>query len=269
MIETTAGSLRVRQAGDSGPHLVFAADPPNVLEQYDALFAELAPWARVAALELPGFGFSVARAGFDFSLTQMARAVGEALDALGSGPFTLAFPCVSGFVALELARARPDQVRFLCLMQTSSWQDLQRWAARVDPRGLLKKPGLGQLLMALRKRQVARGWYAVAAGDPEMARALTAATESAFDHGAGYCLASVFQALAGAAAPVPVAVPGLVAWGKRDRTHRKSAPSGILPHLEAGTLHQLDVGHFPELEAPAQLAALLRAAISHCSGAFS
>lgn len=52
-VETELATVRVRIEGTASPTILFAADPPNVLEHYDALFAEIAPWARAACVELP------------------------------------------------------------------------------------------------------------------------------------------------------------------------------------------------------------------------
>jgi pimeloyl-ACP methyl ester carboxylesterase len=262
-VETSLATVRVRVEGSGARTVLFAADPPNVLEHYDALFAEVTPWARAACLELPGFGFSSPRRGFTFDVPSMSRIVRDVLTALGDGPFTLVFPCVSGFVGLRVASDEPRRVSHVALPQTPAWADMVGWSRRADPRGVLAMPFVGQALMRLRKRPIASAWYDVAAGDRDTARMLFRTANEAFDHGAAYCLASAFQSLFRRAPELGNRrPPGIVAWGTRDRTHRRSDPRGALPYLENASLTTLQVGHFPELEAPSAFASELRTALS-------
>jgi pimeloyl-ACP methyl ester carboxylesterase len=90
-LELPTARLRVRVAGAGPRTFVFAADPPNVIEHYDALVAELSPHARLIVFESPGFGFSRAKGGYDFSIDSQARLVGDLLDSLAAKPAVLAF----------------------------------------------------------------------------------------------------------------------------------------------------------------------------------
>jgi pimeloyl-ACP methyl ester carboxylesterase len=86
---------------------------------------------------------------------------------------------------------------------------------------------------------------------------------AAFDRGAAYCLASAFQAtFRGAPDTASRRAPGLVAWGSRDRTHRKSDPKGARAYLDGASVTELGVGHFPDLEAPEAFAAALKRAVT-------
>jgi hypothetical protein len=44
----------------SGPTLILLTDSPNTIEQYDPVFKRFANPLSVAAIEIPGFGFSYA-----------------------------------------------------------------------------------------------------------------------------------------------------------------------------------------------------------------
>src|SRR5262245_23842863 len=79
-IDADGSRIRVRVAGSGPRRIVFAADPPNTVEHYDALFAAITPWAQAVCVELPGFGFSRAAAGFAFTLDANARAVCAVLE---------------------------------------------------------------------------------------------------------------------------------------------------------------------------------------------
>jgi pimeloyl-ACP methyl ester carboxylesterase len=252
--------VRYRQRG-RGPSLIFATDPPVPLESYDALIDALADRYRVTVFEMPGFGCSLPRVSFRFSLPGATAALGRILAGLDGGPHHLVLPCVLGYLGIALARGpgRP-LLASLVFSQTPHWDDAQTWLRGRDPQGLLRRPGLGQLGLALLRRRRVRGWYRTALGDPALVEPLTALTLQGFDHGACFCLASAFQdflaehhGLLG-----PVELPVLAVWGGRDPSHAASRPTGIRDYAPSAQLaHFDDAGHFPELERSARFSALL------------
>jgi pimeloyl-ACP methyl ester carboxylesterase len=136
----------------------------------------------------------------------------------------LALPCAAGLISFALARDRPELVSKLVLIQTPSWPEEIAWSRRVDSSNLLGKPIVGQLLMAFGKRRVATGWYKAVTPDRETAGRFDAVAQERLDHGAGYCLASIFQAIR--REPTPdfgvLGQDALVLWGLADRTHRRT-----------------------------------------------
>lgn len=258
-VDVARATLRIRTggAGDSPRTVVMALDPPNVLEHYAQPFiAWQRASARLVAFEPPGFGQSTAPRGYRHGLDEAASIVVALLERLASPkPAVLAFPCLSAYVALRVAHERPDLVGGLVLMQAPSWSEERAWADRVDRRGVLRTPGLGQLALLFRSDPIVRSWYKAAVADPERGAHLAAIANETLDHGARFPLASAFQAaFRGDAAPPPrlqADIPALHVWGRRDRSHRASDPASVrehAPHAEVVTME--DVGHFPELEAP-------------------
>jgi pimeloyl-ACP methyl ester carboxylesterase len=257
--------IRIRDSGaDSGlPAVVLACDPPNVVEHYDALVEMLAGRYRVVCCELPGFGFSRPARGFGFTLAEYERVTEQLLDDLHVPQAVLGFPCVWGYVALRLAVRRPDLVRGLVLAQAPHWSEEIAWARRLDPTGLIGRPYVGQLLMAVSAERVARGWYRAAL--PPAASATTTAgftgpAVRALRAGGLFCLASLTQAWFGRATTElmhdlpPATQPAVLLWGRADRTHRRSDPESVRPYLADGqVLTYPDAGHFPELERPERL----------------
>lgn len=249
--------LRVRQAGERGPSLVLATDPPVPIEAYDELIAALADRYRVSVFELPGFGCSLPRCGYRFSLPQAVAAVAALLDRLPAGPHVLGLPCVAGFVSIALARRHPRLVDRLLLLQTPTWDGAQHWLAQRDPQSLLRTPVIGQLALAAMRRRRIRQWYASALGDPARVAQLSALTLANFDDGGCFCLASGFQDFLrehhGLLAPV--AQETLIVWGRADRSHVQTdtAATNLLApnsrHVEFDT-----TGHFPEIESPLRFA---------------
>ncbi len=256
-IDLGACVVRVRQAGERGPSLVLATDPPVPIEAYDELIATLADRYRVSVFELPGFGCSMPRSGYRFSLPQAVAAVAALLDRLSAGPHVLGLPCVAGFVAIALARHHPRLVDRLLLMQTPTWDGAQHWLAQRDPQTLLRTPIVGQVALAAMRRRRIRQWYASALGDPARIAQLTALTLANFDDGGCFCLASGFQdflrdhhGLLG-----PVTQETLILWGRADLSHARTdhaATSRLAPNSRRVDLDT--AGHFPELEAPQRFA---------------
>jgi pimeloyl-ACP methyl ester carboxylesterase len=264
LVTTSRGRVRVRDSGGSGPIVVLACDPPNVVEHYDDLFELLAPTYRLVCLELPGFGFSRPVPGFRFGIEEYADTVEHVLGELDVSSCTLAFPCVWSYLALRITARRADLVHAVVLIQAPQWSEEADWARRIDSSGIIRTPFLGQALLAAGSRHLAGRWYraALPRGHSRAAEAaFSIPAERALRRGAVFCLASLTQAWFGPSGPdlTPVHLPAVVLWGGADRTHRLSSAQSALRYVPAGRVSiDPDAGHFPELEHPD----LLRAALS-------
>jgi pimeloyl-ACP methyl ester carboxylesterase len=244
--------IRMRQAGLQGPSIVFAADPPVPLELYDDLISILSNRYRVTVFEMPGFGCSLPRIQHRFSMDAAVATVTRLLEQLPGGPHVLALPCVTGFISLGIARARPDLVASLILLQTPNWQGAQQWLHGRDPKHLLRTPFIGQIALATMRRKRIRQWYAGALADKSKIESFSQATLNSFDHGACFCLASGFQDFLQDHGDhvAPVNLDTLIIWGGRDPSHKLTDVQ--LTRELAPNSHSIlfdDVGHFPELEA--------------------
>ncbi len=247
--------LRYRDLGQGPVALVFAPDPPNVLEHHEEAFRMLAQHVRVIGIELPGFGQSIPRKGFRFSIEDNRDVLLAALEALGVERAVLCLSCVAGLVSIAAAAAQPDRIRGVVAIQTGDLADTRAWAKRVDPRGILHTPVLGQAVVRATRRRIAAQWYRVACGNTTDVPHMTETALTAFDRRAAYALASGLQGLATVDAarllPRLDETPALAIWGSRDRTHKRTNREGLrryLPRIEMSVLD--DAGHFPELEMP-------------------
>jgi pimeloyl-ACP methyl ester carboxylesterase len=263
-----SATLRVRTGGTDGPAVVSLPDAPNVIEHHDPLFELLEDWARPVCAELPGTGFSVPARGFRFTLDDAATAVTELLEEIDAGPYVLSFSCGSAYIALRVAASRPELVSALALVQAPSWPQELEWARRLDRRGTLRMPVLGQLTMLATNRSVARGWYAASlpkdASEEERRRFLEPSID-ALDNGGQFCLASMFQGMLHREEHFqPVDQPTLAVWGGADRTHRRSDGRSIAEHApQARWIEFPESGHFPDLEEPERFSEALRAHLRH------
>lgn len=255
MLSVPNGEVRVRVGGSCRETVVLVCDAPAFIEHYDALIALLVRRYRVICMELPGMGFSVPAAGFGFTLQEQADTVEQVLRALDVEDCTLAFPCVNGYLALLLAQSAPELVRRVVVLQTPSWEEERKWALDIDfrGRGWVATPYLGQLIVSVSRRMVARRWFAKALGSGADAAEFSARSTAALDAGCSWGLASLTQAYFSAPAPVflPISQPALVIWGAQDRTHRATDKESVLQYFrDAESVSFETSGHSPELEQP-------------------
>ena len=243
--------------------LVVIPDPPNLIEHHAPVVDRLAQDFRVVCLELPGFGYSQPLPGFDYALAAQVQALASALDQLEVRDAILEMSCLGAFVGIALAQLRPDLVGRLMLQQVPSYPEAQRWAKGADVAGLIATPWLGQLLVQLAARPIARHWYGAAlpvdSADATYHR-FTEPTLRSLDLGACFSLASAYQALFAGEAPGPCRLdqPVFALWGDADRTHAGTDRSSILRALPGARLETFHgCGHFPGLERPERYHELL------------
>ncbi|WP_198043708.1 alpha/beta fold hydrolase [Ketobacter nezhaii] len=252
--------LRYRTAGRGQFHLVFAADPPVTLECYDSLIRELSPRYRISVLELPGFGYSFPKHNFDFAFDHCVDDLANVLMHWRSGPYVLAFPCASAFFSLALAQRYPALVSHIAMMQAPDWQQEQHWKQRLDPKSLLRTPGIGQLLMKATQQKVARDWLGYASNTPAFTEQARPHITNQLHKGGCYCLASALQSSLPQKSPElgGITQPAMMIYGDQDRSHRKTDFNTIRLYSDDIRVQAIPgAGHFPELEYPQQFSRLI------------
>ena len=243
--------VRVRIAGEGGQTIVFACDPPNVVEQYDEIIEWLGPKYRVVCFEQPGFGFSFPKAGFGFTLAEYTDTLIALLEELNLAPYSLAFPCFSTYYAIAAAHRRPDLVRRLILMQATSWPEQKKWieftatffvfattGIPIIGSRLARIPYLGQAINAAIEPSFSEktfGAVVYRANDrPELLQKFLDAGRDAFTRGACNCLASMAQRYFSGddeGFPKPEQ-PALILFANRDLSHDNTH---VLPKLRKTT----------------------------------
>ncbi|MEM6731253.1 MAG: alpha/beta hydrolase [Myxococcota bacterium] len=245
--ETRSGRVRVRRSpSNTGPRLLLATDAPNVLEHYDDLLSCLRGRADVVIFEPPGTGGSIPTSDFDYSLDAFVGATADVLERVA--PRTLVFPCYTGYVGLELARAKPSSVETVVTPQTPEWAGMLAWLERVDPQRFLRTPILGQLLNRARRADIIQGWYRASAADRALATQFRTCAHEPLSHGGNFCLASMMQGFGRGVSDISTHVSQrrCVPYGPKDRTHRAE-------HFAASDVIRFEgCGHAPEIEAPEQ-----------------
>jgi len=243
---------REKAGPDGAPTLVFSADPPITLEQYDELIELASKNFRVVVFELPGMGFSPGKSGYRFGFRETNDEVAMFLEAIAGPQAIIAFSCAAGLAALDLAYRRPELVSALVLIQTTDVAGFVRWKSGRDPKGILAKPILGQL--AMRKAAPARmpSWFRLSLGREDHEERFCSCCQTSMKHGALWSLASAYQVyLKSDIALAPVTQPALAIWGEADGSHttqNRDAIRSVAPDAQIRSFEML--GHFPELQEP-------------------
>lgn len=251
-VKANGVTFRYREAGEGRP-IVFAADPPITLEAYDHLLRVYSKDFRTIVFELPAMGFSVPGFWQDFRFPQANDSIAAFVDLIAGEPALLAFSCVAGLGALDIAARHPALVSHLVQIQTPSWTEEIRWKKARDPKNVLAKPFLGQIAMKRLARSRAPRWLELAVGREDCVPRFCACATDALDHGAAWAMATAFQNYLPDKEPslARVAQPTLAIWGNSDGSHRhtdRQSSLWLCDHPASRIVEHDDLGHFPELE---------------------
>ncbi|MEM8749017.1 MAG: alpha/beta hydrolase [Pseudomonadota bacterium] len=239
--------------------IVFMADAPVTLERYDALLDLLAIRYRVIVFEAAGMGFSAPDPSHTFAFQRTNDDVASFVESVGGEGSILAFPCVAGLGAVDIAVRHPRLVSGLFLLQTADWDTMLKWKKRNDTSGMLARPVLGQIAMKYTGAKSAPGWFKHALGRRDHMAPFCNCAKEAFEHGAQFALASTFQRYIDGPSPLGTPKqPVAVVWGECDASHERAGPHIAHALAPQATFHALKhVGHFPDLQDPQTIADLL------------
>ena len=249
------------KARGTGRTIVFAADPPMTIETYDALFDVFSPYFRVVVFELPAMGFSAADERFRFGFAETNHEVALFLRAIAGEGAILAFSCAASLAAIDIAVRTPELCSCLALIQGGDVAAFALWKAGRDPRRILARPVVGQVLMKRLAAKRMPDWYALSVGRSELVEPFCTCAAHAFRHGAMWSLASAYQRyLDETVTLAPPRQPVLSIWGGADKSHppaNRHTIRRLVPDARCVSFE--DLGHTPELEAPSRVLAEIRA----------
>lgn len=239
------------------PTVVLLHGIPDSGRAWDGVAARLADVARPHAPDLPGFGDRTARPRWN-ELGDLRAATAD-LVADAPARFTLVVHDVGALFGLAWAVDHPGRLAGLVVINASVFPDRRwHWGAR-----LLRTPGLGELAIRLTTARAFRAELRRASrggrDDADVAR-----TYAAFGPAARrvtltlYRLQtpSFFEGLPAQVRRLTAAVPTRVLWGERD----PYLPPTFAERFGTGDVVRYpELGHWPHVEAPARIAADIRA----------
>jgi pimeloyl-ACP methyl ester carboxylesterase len=257
---TAKVQFRYREAG-AGDTIVFTADPPMTLETYDALIDAFARDFRVIIVELPAMGFSAVSEDFGFGFRETNDELALFLRAVAGERAIFAFSCVAGLAGVDIAVRHPELCSSLALSQTGDVAAFALWKARRDPKGILAKPIIGQMVMKRLAPKRMPDWYALSVGKQDMSAHFCQCAAESFRHGALWSLASAYQCYMDERVALSApSQPLLSIWGESDRSHpaeNRHSIKRLVPDAECVSFR--DLGHTPELEDPGRVLEAIRA----------
>jgi pimeloyl-ACP methyl ester carboxylesterase len=263
------GRRVIYRVAGSGPPVVLIHGMLNSSSHWQTVAQDLAADYTVVAPDLIGHGDSAAPRG-DYSLGAHAASIRDLLAAIGIDRATIVGHSLGGGVAMQFFYQFPQRVERLGLISSGGLgrevSPMLRTAALPGMSGLLSLTINPRLLGALRasgtrlrERGIGSGIYLQA-----IARALRPLENADARHAFLHTLRSVIdmhgqRVSATDRLGLLEAIPTLIVWGERDRTipieHGRLAHAAI-PGSSFRTLPR--AAHFPHLEDPGGLSALLR-----------
>ena len=257
-VETSEGTISTIAAGEGEPLLCLHGLGASKTSFMPTL-AALSPHRRVIAMDFPGFGDSVKPIGAPYNAAYFARVATEVMDELGIDQADLAGNSMGGRVAIEAGLLYPERVRSLVLLAPAlAWLRDRRWRWLLQ--GPLPKLGLIQPAPRVITEPLVRalvpggrdGW--AAAGVDEFLRSfLTPRGRVAFYESARNIYLDEPHGEDGLWTRLhDLEPPALFVWGQKDTL----VPIGFRRHVEDvldGAEHlELDCGHVPQFERPAE-----------------
>ncbi|MBX3024804.1 alpha/beta fold hydrolase [bacterium] len=272
-VETASGRLSILTAG-AGEPVILIHGLGATKGSFLPTVAALAPTFRTIALDLPGFGDSVKPLGAAYHPPFFARAVLDLMDACELQQAHLIGNSMGGRVALEVGLRHAHRVRRLALLAPSlAWKRERPWA----PLLRLLRPELGLLQITPRWAVEAivhrvipvagNNW--VQAGVDEFLRSyLTARGRAAFYAAARQIYLEEPHGAKGFWTRLAtLQAPALFVWGREDRLVPIAFAAHVRTHLPAARHLELDCGHVPQLERPAETHAAIAAFFSEGAAA--
>jgi pimeloyl-ACP methyl ester carboxylesterase len=263
-VKTSAGSVSTMQAGTGHP-VVAIHGLGGTKASFLPTLAALADEYRVIAIDLPGFGDSDKPIAAPYDSAWFTGVITSLLDTLGIERSHLVGNSMGGRVSIEVGLRAPERAeRIVLLSPALAWLRDRRWAPVVKA----LRPELGLLQIAPRPvvERIVRGlipgaengW--AAAGVDEFLRAfLTPRGRAAFYAAARNIYLDEPHGEDGFWTRLANLAPDtMFVWGRKDAL----VPISFMKHVERALPRarhvELDCGHVPQLERPAQTHAAMR-----------
>lgn len=122
--EVAEVSVFYREAGDPAcPAILLLHGFPTSSHQFRDLIPRLADRYRVIAPDLPGFGFTTAPDGFEYSFATLAETMAAFTDAIGLERYAIYVFDYGAPVGLRLALARPDAITAIISQNGNAYEE--------------------------------------------------------------------------------------------------------------------------------------------------
>lgn len=131
------------------PPLVLIHGTSSSLHTWDGWVKRLGPDFRIVRFDLPGFGLTGPNAEHDYRITRYVQTVERLLDRLGLDRVDMAGNSLGGHIAWRFARAHPERVRRLVLVDAAGYPQVDAQGTVLD---VARVPFLRRLLRRVTPR---------------------------------------------------------------------------------------------------------------------
>ena len=264
-VEVSGMQVHVRDEGrrDDPVPLVLLHGTSASLHTWEGVMQELKKQRRVISLDLPGFGLTGPFPDGNYRMSHYVDFLATLLDRLNVERAVLIGNSFGGQLAWEMALAQPTRVERLVLIDAAGYP---RQSTSV-PIGfkLAGIPGLAPLMTHILPRRLVESSTRSVYGDPDKVtpELVDRYYELTLREGNREALRERFKqvpAIDNTERIASIQTPTLIIWGGRD---------GLIPPLNARRFNRDiaaselvmfdDLGHVPQEEAPARVAAAIRA----------
>jgi pimeloyl-ACP methyl ester carboxylesterase len=249
-------SIFYRVAGNpEHPAILLLHGFPTSSHQFRDLIPRLADRYHVIAPDLPGFGFTTAPEGFDYSFAELAETMAAFTDAIGLSRYAVYIFDYGAPVGLRLAMARPDAITAIVSQNGNAYEEglSDGWAPTraywADPSPANREAMRGMLTLETTRWQYVHGapdetqvapeayWldYALMSrsGNDDIQLGLIA------DYASNIVLYPRIHAYFRDRQP-----PLLAVWGANDPFFLPAGAEAFRRDLPRAEVHFLDAGHF-------------------------
>jgi pimeloyl-ACP methyl ester carboxylesterase len=264
-IEVAGVKTRIFQAGEtrSREAVVFVHGHPGSADDWPHLVAVAGRYGRAIAIDLPGFGEAYDGPKFQYNVASEAKWLADAFAALGIERVHLALHDFGGPIALEWAKAHPDQLISVVLLNTGIFENYYGHPLAYT----WNVPTIGEAEMATTTRE-SFGLVVQSGSLRPMPQAYVDTAWSHYDPATRAAALSLYrsykspdepdkQGRAQAAVLRQKKRPALVIWGETDPfvpVYVAYSQADAFPDADIYTLH---AGHWPFVELPDEVDALV------------
>jgi pimeloyl-ACP methyl ester carboxylesterase len=258
---------REQSPGQNAKTLLLLHGFPSSSHQYRNLIPLLATKYRVVAPDLPGFGFTEAPAGFQYSFEALADTVAEFLDTLSISKFSVYIFDYGAPVALRIALKRPQAIVAIVSQNGNAYAEgfgdvwgpvKEFWASQNTPEDRSKLAG-GMLSFDITKFQYENGTPNLNRIAPESYQLDYALLQRPgnqdiqldlfMDYQNNVALYDKFQEYFRSSQ-----VPLLAIWGKNDVFFVPAGAEAFKKDLPKAVVKLIDAGHFAVESEPVLIA---------------
>jgi pimeloyl-ACP methyl ester carboxylesterase len=157
-------SIFYREAGDpKRPAILLLHGFPTSSHQFRDLIPRLADRYHVIAPDLPGFGFTTAPEGFEYSFARLAETMAAFTDAIGLARYAIYIFDYGAPVGLRLALARPDAITAIVSQNGNAYDEglSEGWAPTraywADPSAANREAMRGMMTLETTRWQYTHG----------------------------------------------------------------------------------------------------------------